>query len=368
MPKSTLSLRALNRATLARQLLLARERAPAFAVVERLAGLQAQWARPPFLGLWSRIEGFRSEELSTALRERRVVRATMLRGTLHVTSARDYLAQRGVLQPVLARSMAAALRERARTFDHDALLVAARAYLAESPRTFEEVRDHLVARFPKGDERAMGYTVRMHLSLVQVPTDAPWGFPTVPRFTTAETWLGEPPSGDSAPDALLLRYLAAFGPASVADAQRWSGLQSLRSAFERLRPRLRTFRDERARELFDLPDAPVPREDLDAPVRFLPEFDNLLLAHDDRRRIVADVHRGAVFLPGLRVAPTFLVDGFVAGTWKAERVKENAVLAIAPFAPLARRDRAELVDEAARLVRCAEPDAASFDVHVGKSE
>ncbi|HZF10529.1 MAG TPA: winged helix DNA-binding domain-containing protein [Thermoanaerobaculia bacterium] len=368
MTASSLSLRALNRATLARQVLLAREAesplAP-LAVTERLVGLQAQWPRPPFLGLWSRIEGFRREDLHRLLHDRAVVRATFLRGTLHLVAAQDYLILRAALQPLLTRGMHAILRQRAVILDEADLAAAARVRLQEEPRTFEDLRDYLVSRDPEGDERAMGYAVRMTLPLVMVPTDDPWGFPTVSRFALAESWLGAPLHPDDGPAALVLRYLAAFGPASVADAQNWSGFQKLREVFEALRPRLLTFRDERKRELFDLPEAPRPPEDTPAPVRFLPEFDNLVLGHDDRKRFVADEHRSSVYLPGLRVAPTFLVDGFVAGTWKLERKKGTATLAVEPFGKLSKSVQADLTDEAGRLVRFAEPDAKSHDVRIG---
>ena len=168
----------------------------------------------------------------------------------------------------------------------------------------------------------------------------------------------------SSPLPLVTRYLAAFGPASVSDMQSWSGLQGLREEFEALRPTLMTFRDERGRELFDLPDAPRPPEEVDAPVRFMPDFDNLILGHDDRRRLIADEHRAAIFLPNLRVLPTFLVDGRVAGTWKVEAKKASATLVIEPFVAVSRPARAALTEEGEGLLRFLEPEAASFAVRV----
>src|SRR5262249_26523058 len=210
-----LSLDALHRATLARQMLLARDTATPTKVTERLVGLQAQWPRPPFLGLWSRIEGFRREDLNRLLHDRAVVRATFLRGTLHLVSAKDYLAFRAALQPLLTRGLRAILRQRAVELDEADLAAAAAAYLPAGPRTFRELRDYLLRREGQGDERAMGYAVRMTLPLVMEPTDDPWGFPTVSRFALAATWLGAPLQPDEGPAALVLRYLAAFGPASV---------------------------------------------------------------------------------------------------------------------------------------------------------
>ena len=360
-----LSPRALGRATLARQMLLTRERTTVLAAVERLVGLQAQLARPPHVGLWSRIREFAREDLTRALQRREVVRATLMRCTLHLMSARDYVQLRAVIQPVLDRAMKSVLRERTDGLGLPALISAARTHLQEKPRTFEALRDLLVEGDPEGDVRAMGYAVRCLLPLVQVPTDTAWGFPAAADFALADAWLGQPiPTAEASPLPLVSRYLAAFGPASVSDMQTWSGLQGLREVFEALRPTLLTFRDDRGRELFDLPDAPRPPEDLDAPVRFIPDFDNLVLGHDDRRRLISDEHRAAIFLPNLRILPTFLVDGRVAGTWKVEAKKASATLVIEPFAAVSRPARGALTEEGDALLRFLEPEAASFAVRV----
>ncbi|HYH97120.1 winged helix DNA-binding domain-containing protein [Hyalangium sp.] len=364
MPVPTLTRRALNRATLARQMLLAREKTPVLRAIERLVGLQAQLARPPFIGLWSRVQNFQSEQLTRLLQSRKVVRATMMRATLHLVSTKDYVKLRAAIQPVLRSSMQGILRERAQKLDVDQLSAEARKYFDEEPRNFDELRDHLLQRFPKGDERAMGYAVRMHLPLVQVPTDTEWGYPGTADFAVAESWLGEPLGTDETPHALILRYLAAFGPASVTDAQTWSGLGGLKLAFEELRPKLKTFRDERGRELFDLPKAPRPPEDTPAPVRFLPDYDNLILAHDDRTRLMEKEHRSKISTSSLRILPTFLVDGFVAGTWKLERKKTTATLVIEPFTTLSKKPLADLTGEGRLLARFIEDDAIGFDVHV----
>jgi hypothetical protein len=361
----TLSTRQLNRATLARQMLLARKRTTAVAAVEQLAGLQAQLARPPFVGLWTRLEGFRRDDLARPLRERQIVRATAMRGTLHLMSASDYVALRGALQPMLTKGMQAILRERAQDLDIDVLQTEARAFFGGKPATFDALRNHLKAKNPQADERAMGYAIRMHLPLVQVPTDDAWRFPAASDFALADDWLGKKVPTEEAPaHALVRRYLAAFGPATPRDAQVWSGLQSLRATFEELRPELVTFRDERKRELFDLPDAPRPDEDSPAPVRFLPEFDNLVLAHDDRTRVIADEHRPKVTLKNLQVRATFLVDGFVAGAWKVERKKKTATLVLEPFGKLARKMLAELEREGDALLRFVEEDAHETGVRV----
>jgi hypothetical protein len=358
----TLTVRALNRATLSRQLLLEREKLPLVRAVERLVALQAQQAKPPFVGLWSRVEGFRREDLTRLLQRREVVRATLMRGTLHLTTAKDYVALRAAFSAMLEASAHAILRERAKDLDVEPLLVAAREYLAEEPRTFEEVRDLLVERHPGADERAMGFLVRMYLPLVQVPTDAQWGFPPATDFALAESWLGEPLDPQPRLDMLVLRYLAAFGPATASDAQTWTGLKGLKDVLASLKPKLRAFRDEQGRELFDLPKAPRPPEDMPAPMRFLPEFDSLVLGHDDRTRLVADAHRSRLITKNLRIPATFLVDGFVMGTWKGERKKATATLVAEPFATLTKKTRDALAEEGEALLRFIEPDARAFEV------
>jgi hypothetical protein len=358
----------LNRATLARQMLLAREAIDPLAAIERLAGLQAQLARPPHLGLWSRIADFEPGALLELLRARRAVRATMMRGTLHIVSARDYVALRSVLQPMLTAGVTAVLRGRAKGIDFPAVVTQARQLFAGGPRTFEEIRDALAAAHPEADHRAMGFIARLMIPLVQVPTlDDAWGFPGTPRFALADAWLGEKIATADSPAQLVLRYLAAFGPAAAADVQTWSGIKSLKEAFEQLRPKLLVLADERGRELFDLPKAPRPPGDTVAPVRFLPEFDNLVMAHADRRRFLADAYRRKVYLPGLRLAPTVLVDGFVAAVWGVRRTKAAATISIEPFEALSARTRGAVAAEAERVARFAEPEAKAFDVKIAKA-
>jgi hypothetical protein len=365
-----LSLRALNRATLARQMLLERAATGPAEAIQRLVALQAQLPKPPFVGLWTRLSGFRRDAIAKAVRDRTIVRATFLRGTLHLVTARDYVALRGVLQPALTAGLRAILKERADRFDLARLLSKARRFFGDAPQTFDAFRDFLVAADPEGDARAGAYATRMHLPLVQVPDDSAWAYPAVANFTLADAWIGRGiPDAAEACDArpLVRRYLAAFGPASVTDAQTWSGHKGLEPAFEALRPELTSLRDEGRREIFDLPESPRPPEEVEAPPRFLPEFDNLLLSHANRRRVLADAHRKRVFLPGLRVAATFLVDGFVAGTWTVKRTAGRAVLAIEPFGPLARPVKAALEEEGDRLLRFVEPDAPARDVRFAKA-
>ncbi|MEO9174149.1 MAG: winged helix DNA-binding domain-containing protein, partial [Gaiellales bacterium] len=256
---AVLGVRALNRATLARQLLLAREQCTVVSAVERLCGMQAQEPKPPFIGLWSRVEGFERADLRRALEAREVVRGTLLRGTLHLLSAGDFVAFRAPIQPVLEQGLGL-LGDRAEGLDVAALLPVARALLLEQPRTFNELRALLLEAFPQVNDRALGFAVRMLLPLVMVPTDDAWGFRSVSAFTLADEWLGRPIGVNADHGPLLRRYLAAFGPATAADAQTFTGVKGLAASFELHRPELVVFRDERGRELFDLPDAPRPDE------------------------------------------------------------------------------------------------------------
>ncbi len=362
-----LSRRALNRATLARQMLLRREKMKPAAAIERLLCLQAQLARPPFVALWARLDDFRRDALIAPIEKRDLVRATMMRATIHLMTRRDYVAFRPAIQPALTGSMRAILKDQVEAFDIDELVAEARVCFDKKPSNFVELRDHMLRRFPTLNERAMGYTVRMHLPLVQVPErGALWAYPSQADFVVAESWLDEPLKTIDTPHALALRYLASFGPALVQDFQSWTGLGTMRAVIDELRPKLRTFRDERGRELFDLPKAPRPSEDEEAPVRFLPEFDNVLLGYGDRSRIIADEHKAALTTKNLFLPATFLVDGFIAGLWTVETKKSIARLIVKPLIALSRPARAALTDEGGQLVRFIEPDAKTHAVELDK--
>jgi hypothetical protein len=355
-----LNRRALNRATLARQMLLRREKVKPVAAIERLVCLQAQIARPPFVALWARLDGFRREDLIAPIERRDLVRATMMRATIHLMGRQDYLAFRPVMQPMLSAGAQRIFKDAVATYDVDKLVAAARDCFNANPCNFSELREHLLGQFPKLNERGMGYLVRMHLPLVQIPAaGAIWAYPAQADFVVAESWLDEPVKTDAAAHALALRYFAAFGPASVQDFQSWTGLGAMRSVIDDLRPQLRTFRDERGRELFDLPKAPRPSGDDDAPVRFLPEFDHVLLGYAERTRIIADEHRPALATKNLMVPAIFLVDGFVAGLWSVETKKGVTRLIAKPLIPLNKQTRAALTDEGGALLRFIEPDAKS---------
>jgi hypothetical protein len=359
--------KALNRATLARQMLLGREKTTALRAVERLVGMQAQLARPPYIGLWSRVAGFKAHDLTRLVHARKVVRGTLMRVTLHLASTKDYLGLRPLLQPMLSTELQRALRDRIPGLEVDPVVAAARACLEERPCTFNEVRAVLGKRWPKMDERALGYAVRTHLPLVQVPTETSWGWPGAAAFAVAESWIGRRLGKGWDERELVLRYLAGFGPAGPRDAEIWSGLVKLRDAFEALRPKLRVFRDEKGRELFDLPKAPRPPADRPAPVRFLPDYDNLLLGHADRTRVIPALHKPKLATTNLRVMATFLVDGFVAGAWRISRARSAAALELEPFESFSRKARAELTAEGTGLLRFAEPDARTFEVRFGQT-
>jgi hypothetical protein len=284
-----------------------------------------------------------------------------MRATLHLLAARDYLEVRSALQPGLSALALRGLGDKAKGIDVAQVVEVARTLLVE-PLTFDELRPRLLAAFPKLHERALGYIVRTNLPLVQVPvTGSPWGFPAAARFALADRWLGQACS-PSTPHALVMRYLAAYGPATVADAQTWWGLGNLRDVFAALRPKLSVFADDAGRELFDLPRAERPPAATAAPPRFLPEYDSLVLAFSDRSRLVDDKHRPKLFTKNLQIPATFLIDGRIAGTWKITRTKKVATLVMSGFERIPKPALAALAKEADALVRFVEPDAATFDV------
>ncbi len=362
MTESMLTLRALNRATLARQMLLERAELAVPAAIDRLGGLQAQLPISPYLSLWTRLHGFQRASLANLIENREVVKATYLRATLHLVTSADFARTRAVLQPALTQGWKAILRQRKADFDFERLLAAAREYIAEKPRTFAEISAMVAGLMPEYDVGAMRYAIRTHLALVQVPVTGGWSYPGNPAFTLAESWTGLPisPAGDLR--ELVRHYLAAYGPASPADMQTWCGLAGLKETFEQLRPELLSCRDERRREIFDLPGLPQPPGDSPAPVRFLPEYDNLLLSHSVRTRVIPDVYHKQVFLSGLRVRATILVDGFVRGGWQVEKAKNTATLVIEPFAPLTAAEKDALAAEGEALVRFVEAGAGAYAV------
>jgi hypothetical protein len=346
MPPRTLTLRELNRATLARQLLLRRHRLPVARALERTAGLQAQWPPSPYLGLWARVEGFHADRLARAVAHRQVVKATLMRTTLHLVSSTDYLAYAGIFRRSRIRQLErqlAALGHEA-DFAKDGARLA--AFAAQQPRTRPELLAHLGRPKLELEDRQpwlAWYGLSAHAGLVNGPESSAWRTHTSGgTFVPARTWLGAEPDASAA--HLVRRYLAAFGPATRADVAKWTGMARSVVDDGLSGLELRRFRDEPGRELYDLPRAPLPDASTRAPVRLLPRFDNLVLSHADRTRVLAEEHRAAV-IEGGEVRATFLVDGFVAGLWTfaGGRVR------LQPFAPLPRVARREVEDEARRL-------------------
>jgi hypothetical protein len=353
--------RALNRALLERQLLLRRSNLSVTDAVEHLVGMQAQAPNPPYVGLWTRLEGFRPDELARLITDRRAVRIALMRNTIHLVTARDCLRLRPLMQPVFDRGLYAN-RAGIEGMDVEALVAAGRALLEERPRTAKELGRLLQEHWPDRDPASLARAIRHLVPLVQVPPRGVWGKSGQATHTTAEAWLGRPLDPDPSLDEMVARYLGAFGPATVKDIQTWSGLTRLREVTDRLRSRLRTFRDEHGNELFDLPDAPRPDPDAPSPPRFLPEFDNLILSHADRTRIIANDYRKVIASKNGMVPATVLVGGFVRGTWKTERTRGKATLVIEPFEPLPRKDRQALAEEGEGLLRFVGENAEAFEV------
>lgn len=373
--------RELNRALLARQSLLSRRRIPARApredrvrqvigMVDGLVGLQAQSPTPPYFAMWSRLAGFRPEDLAQPLIDRQVVRIVVMRGTVHLVSAADCRPLRELTKPVLARELSSNRQYAAdlEGVDLDKLAKLGRELLTETPSTLAELAPRLAPHWPDREAKSLAHAIRNLVPLVQLPPRGVWGSSGQPVCTPADAWLGPESAGSPLTiDEMVLRYLAAFGPATVADVRVWSGLTGLNDVLDRLRDRLLTFRDERGRELFDLPDAPRPPAGRGAPPRFLPEFDNVLLSHADRSRIVPEAARARLISKNGVVPGTVLINGYVGASWRIGRTRGSATLTVTPFAPLSASTRDAVEAEGIRLLAFAEPDAAA-DVRVLKAD
>ena len=337
MGERVLTLRELNRATLARQLLLERKRLSPKAVIERLVGMQAQWPSAPYVGIWTRTTSFRREALERELASATVVKATVIRQTLHLVTRRDY----GIFRAAMSETNFPWESSQAK---HIAPSV--RAFAATDPVTMADGLAHLEREhgLTGVDARRAWRAARVRAHLVHHPETALWRARPAGRFVA----LQEPEMHDptEARAEILRRYLAAFGPSSRRDIGAWTMMHvpEISRALERLEP-LRRFRDEHGRELLDMPRAPLPDPDIPAPVRFLPKWDNVLLAFADRTRVLPEQYRKRVIRMNGDVAQTFLVDGFVAGIWRVE----SGRVVLEPFAALSRSARRELEDEAGRL-------------------
>ncbi|MGB3327840.1 MAG: winged helix DNA-binding domain-containing protein [Thermomicrobiales bacterium] len=358
---ATLSDRALNRAPLARQHLSARTTMPAPAMVAHLIAMQAQAPMAPYFGLWSRLEDFTPDTLSAGVLDRSLVRVVTLRSTIHLHTADDARTLRALVQPMIEGKVrpTAVLSSLEPQFDLAALLALGRDLVSREPRTTAAMRPILAERWPDASLHAMTQAINYLLPMVQVPPRGIWGESGQPMLTTLETWTGEALPAEPDIDAIVLRYLAAFGPASVADVQQWSGLTRLGTVFSRLRPHLVSFRGEDGRELFDLPEAPRPNADEPVPVRILAPFDNVLIGYKDRHRILPPGHQQLVFTQNGLIRPTVLVDGFAAGIISIGRKREVATLSIDLFHPIPAAAREEIEQEALRLLAFAEPTATT---------
>jgi hypothetical protein len=345
--------RALGLATLARQLLLDRADVPVLDAVAHLGGLQAQEPQEPFTGLWSRLRGFDPAVLSELLVERRVVRTHLMRRTVHLVTAEDALTWRSRHDAMLRQRVFGVYRRELTRIDLDELAAAGREVLADGePRSMPEIGRGLATRWPDTGPRALGETlVAALVPVVQVPPRGMWRVAAGARYVRTASWLGreiDPPATDGADPvgaALVRRYLAAFGPAATADLRAWCGLAGLPRAVAAVRDELVAFRDERGRELLDLPDAPRPDPDTPAPVRFLPAFDNAILGYDDRSRIVDDAHRG-LSVAGERAV---LVDGRVAATWAVVADGGAGTLVVTPLRRFSRAERTAVAEEGRTL-------------------
>ena len=307
--------------------------------------MQAQVPSSPYVGLWSRLEAFKPEQLSALISSRRAVRLGLLRNTVHLVTARDCLKLRPLLQPVFERAWQSSVFRRNLTgVNLPKLIRQAIVHMKEKPRTLAELGLLLQQRWSDHDPTSLAYAVRHQVPVVQLPPRGLWARSGPARWTTAEQWLGQPLETKPSIEQLIRRYLVAFGPATIADMSSWSGLTGLRDAFDRLRTELRTFTDERGRELFDLPDSPRPDPRMPAPPRFIPEFDNLVLGHQDRTRVIAAEHRYEVG------TGMFLVDGFIAGVWKVSEKDGQIRLRASAFKPLKKSEREDLAQEGERLL------------------
>lgn len=350
---------------LARQMLLARQSRTAIDAIRHLVGMQSQAPNAPYVGLWSRLADFAHDELRELLTSRQAVRISCMRGTIHLVTADDAALLRPLTQVVLTRAIfSQAFGKNLAGLDLEPVLAAARALAAERPRTRAEIARLLAERWPGWDATSLGYVATYLVPLIQVPPRGLWGQTGPIAWSPAEHWLGRDLGPAPAPDEVMLRYLAAFGPATVADVQTWSGLTRLREVADRLRPRLRAFTDPAGRELLDVPGAPLPDEDEDAPPRFLPEYDNVLFSYADRARVNPDKNEIPLAPGNGGRCGTVLIDGTFQATWRVTAAGKRATLQVKPFARLPKADADALTDEGARLLAFAADTVSDHDVRL----
>ena len=363
---TVLSQRERNRATLARQQLIQRAESPVAEVVEHLVGLQAQTPHSWYVGLWSRVANFQPEDAADLLVDRSLVRIAVMRSTIHLVTASDARGLRALVQPVLDRDLFAngTHGRPIRDVDVAALAAAGRELLAETSMTAREVGDQLHEQWPDVPPATIAYALRNLLPLVQVPPRGLWGRSGPIAHTTAAAWLGPDARPEQTLQQLVRRYLGAFGPATVVDVQRWSGLTRLREIIDPLRAQFETFRGEAGQELFDLPDAPRPSAETSAPPRFLYDFDNLLLSFAERSRVLTDDVARFSQRPHGPVPSLVLIDGFTGADWNITREGDTATLIVRPYRALADTVSEELVQEGQRLLAFTDPAATDRRVEI----
>ena len=353
----------LNRALLARQHLLGRTGMGVPAMLEHLVGMQAQLPEDPYLGLWSRITDFDPASLSSLIEDRSAVRIPVMRSTIHLLTADDAVILRPLTLGVLERTLRGNQLRLLDGVDLVELEAMTRRFVEDHPRSTAELGRHLLERWPSHDAQVLAIAARTAVPLVQVPPRGLWGGRGQPTVTSLEAWLGRPLEASPSIDAVVLRYLRAFGPATTADMRTWSGMTGLREAFERLRPTLRTYRDERGRELFDVPDGLLPDPRTPAPVRFLPVYDNLVLSHDDRSRVVPP-NVGAALPIGQENIGSVLIDGFIGARWRLRRERRSIRLAVELLRPTTDDELAAVEAEGEKVLDFLARDATERELAV----
>ncbi|MEX0625897.1 MAG: winged helix DNA-binding domain-containing protein [Chloroflexota bacterium] len=341
-------------------MLLERVAMTPYDTVHHLVGLQAQTPQSWYLSLWSRLADFDPIATGQLLEERRLVRVAVMRSTIHLVTDDDALVLRAFTQPAIDRSLRGIWARRLEGIDLAELATEVRRFTADAPRTPTELIRHLDTRWPGRDRLTVTNAVRALVPLVQVPPRGVWRRPGAVKLAALDAWLGRPVLATTDPEPIVLRYLAAFGPASVMDAQAWAGVTRLGEVFARLRPRLRVFRDGAGRELFDLPDAPRPDPETPAPVRFLADYDNLLLSHADRSRFVGDVERPAFTYQDGPIPGMLLLAGTALGQWHLQRDRGAATAVLRLVRPLSSDEETAVGTEADAMLRFSVPHA---DVH-----
>jgi Winged helix DNA-binding domain len=359
-----ITLRALNRATLARQLLLERRCWSPLRVLRHVMGLQAQAPEPPYLALWARVEGFQWPQLTRLLERGAAVRMASLRSTLHLIPADEALSLRTLLQPMMKRVLHASRGRLLEGLDLDAVAAAAQRLLLSQPLTHGELGTALQRLWPDRDADALATAARNLLPLAHLPPAGCWGCHARPQLELHEAGAA---NRALSVDTLVLRYLRAFGPARPRDMATWCGLTQLGASFERLRPRLVCWADEDGQEHFDLPRAPRPAPDTVAPPRLLGPWEALLLSYEDRRRFLREAHRKAVFTNNGIVKATVWVDGRVVGTWALSEGERTARIVIAPLEPMSKQDRDSLTQVARRLLHAVHPQQR-HEITIGRSD